>query len=121
MEFEIQHPELNGGYECGEDSGLSLEEIMREAQKEIGKLIYEDKTDGKMKIRDVPDFAWNALSETEKKDFMNRMQTKNESSMQAWQQAGMDLAKGVQGPWNDFVQKAEDQSKADANADLDRD
>jgi len=33
----------------------------------------------------------------------------------------MELAQKVQEPWNDFVKKAEDQSKKDANNDLDRD
>jgi len=33
----------------------------------------------------------------------------------------MELAQKVQEPWNDFVKKAEDQSKKDANNDLDQD
>ncbi len=41
--------------------------------QELSERVYKDK-DGKMKIKDVPDFAWNALSEKEQRDFMNRME-----------------------------------------------
>lgn len=48
-----------------------MEDIMAEAQKQISQWVYKDK-DGKMKIKDVPDFAWNAVDESERDDFMKR-------------------------------------------------
>jgi len=48
-----------------------MEDYMEEAQRQLSQWIYKDK-DGKMKIKDVPDFAWNVVNEEEKEDFMRR-------------------------------------------------
>ena len=55
----------------GEGRSPSMEDYMEEAQRQLSQWIYKDK-DGKMKIKDVPDFAWNVVNEEEKEDFMRR-------------------------------------------------
>ena len=45
-----------------------------------------------MRIKDVPDFAWNAVSDAERKDFMKRCKDNAKASKRAWKEYGMAFA-----------------------------